>query len=88
MLYPVCTSICAKASFSEILLFSNVYFYSLFNATVVKEYKVKNFFIDGKYFDFDNKHKVYSNKNIVIEYHTLERIAFTYSSKTFFGKDY
>ena len=53
-----------------------------------KEGIVKNFFIDGKYFDFDNKHKVYSNKNIVIEYHTLERIAFTYSSKTIIGKDY
>lgn len=45
-------------------------------------------FIDGKYFYFDNKHKVYSNKNIVIEYHTLERIAFPYSSKAIIGKDY
>ena len=53
-----------------------------------KEGIVTNIFIDGKYFDFDNKHKVYSNKNIVIEYHTLEHIAFPYSSKTIIGKGY
>jgi len=53
-----------------------------------KEGIVTNIFIDGKYFDFENKHKVYSNKNIVIEYHTLERIVFPYSSKTIIGKDY
>ena len=53
-----------------------------------KEGIVTNIFIDEKYFDFDNKHKVYSNKNIVIEYHTLEHIAFPYSSKTIIGKGY
>ena len=42
MLYPVCVSICAKASFNEIFLFCMVIFLSLFCAIVVRDRKVKN----------------------------------------------
>lgn len=41
MLYPVCVSICAKASFNEIFLFCMVIFLSLFCAIVVRDRKVK-----------------------------------------------
>ena len=42
MLYPVCVSICANASFNEIFLFCMVIFLSLFCAIVVRDRKVKN----------------------------------------------
>ena len=47
MLYPVCVSICAKASFNEIFLFCMVIFLSLFCAIVVRDRKVKNKKIGG-----------------------------------------
>ena len=75
----------------NVLGFSNISFKDIEDlplTQISKEKKVTNIIVNNKKYDFNSKPKFHFKSIIILEFHTLKRIPFPYSSDELKGKNY